>query len=715
MTKIMLVEDDKSLREIYSIRLAAEGYSIALAGDGEEALSVVVQEKPDLIIADVMMPKISGFDMLDILRSQPETKNIKVIMMTALSSDDQRQRSEALGAAKHLVKSQVGIEDVINAVHEVLGDAPNANAQANIDTAKAVSDLESKPATPVASTNSTVVEPASQDAPSAPEAPQGPIATPQNGDQSANFNQAPTTVPAAMYAQPVVGAVNNGMPAPQLVSLQTAPVMQSAPIMQQGAAQQITGMQPNVIPLQPGQVNLPQPNTVQSALAQNAVRLQMAGVNPSAEQVMQQANLQAIQSMYSQMTAQNSTLKPADRVLPNAQVAAIAAMQAAQQQNAAAVAPAPAPIQEEKKEKGASERVIQPLHDPFAEQQRDEMQKRMAAMLGEDADAEATPTTINTKTARNEKIEMKVPTAEQAAAAVPIDAAQIVQKAMPQTTADAAQSVQQAVAQGPVQQSTPQSEPSSQSPVQAALQAQATQAQANAAAATQAAPADQGEKQPDPTDLSKITVDTKIPSIDEIEDPGVDVTVKAAVPGYLSDLEDELSNDLADGVANDPNSMAARMSAELVGDEVTRAAQEKAEAEIAARKAEAEDLLKNPARQVKQTTVSPNIQSAAQPEEPEETAAPQTAAAPQAPIAPQAPAAAPQALVATPQAPVAPQAPAAAAAPAIPQPAQAAVAPQAPVTPQAPAAPQTATAPQAQQSAPQVIQTMGPQEMGALS
>ena len=704
MTKIMLVEDDKSLREIYSIRLAAEGYSIALAGDGEEALSVVVQEKPDLIIADVMMPKISGFDMLDILRSQPETKNIKVIMMTALSSDDQRQRSEALGAAKHLVKSQVGIEDVINAVHEVLGDAPNANAQANIDTAKAVSDLESKPATPVASTNSTVVEPASQDAPSAPEAPQGPIATPQNGDQSANFNQAPTTVPAAMYAQPVVGAVNNGMPAPQLVSLQTVPVMQSAPIMQQGAAQQITGMQPNVIPLQPGQVNLPQPNTVQSALAQNAVRLQMAGVNPSAEQVMQQANLQAIQSMYSQMTAQNSTLKPADRVLPNAQVAAIAAMQAAQQQNAAAVAPAPAPIQEEKKEKGASERVIQPLHDPFAEQQRDEMQKRMAAMLGEDADAEATPTTINTKTARNEKIEMKVPTAEQAAAAVPIDAAQIVQKAMPQTAADAAQSVQQAVAQGPVQQSTPQSEPSSQSPVQAALQAQA-----NATAATQAVPAGQGEKQPDPTDLSKITVDTKIPSIDEIEDPGVDVTVKAAVPGYLSDLEDELSNDLADGVANDPNSMAARMSAELVGDEVTRAAQEKAEAEIAARKAEAEDLLKNPARQVKQTTVSPNIQSAAQPEEPEETAAPQTAAAPQTP------AATPQAPVATPQAPVAPQAPAAAAAPATPQSAQAAVAPQAPVTPQAPAAPQTVAAPQAQQSAPQVIQTMGPQEMGALS
>ncbi len=122
MAKIMLVEDDKSLREIYGIRLVAEGYEVVSAGDGEEALALAVQSRPDLVISDVMMPKISGFDMLDILRSTPETKDIKVIMMTALSSEDQRQRGEALGADKYLVKSQVGIEDVINAVHEVLND-----------------------------------------------------------------------------------------------------------------------------------------------------------------------------------------------------------------------------------------------------------------------------------------------------------------------------------------------------------------------------------------------------------------------------------------------------------------------------------------------------------------------------------------------------------------------------------------------------------------
>lgn len=132
MQKIMLVEDDDNLREIYSIRLTAEGYQIVMAHDGEEALAVAVKERPDLIITDAMMPKISGFDMLDILRSTPEMKDIKVIIMTALSSEEQRARGESLGANRYLVKSQVGIEDVVNVVHEVLGDRP---AGANIQSA----------------------------------------------------------------------------------------------------------------------------------------------------------------------------------------------------------------------------------------------------------------------------------------------------------------------------------------------------------------------------------------------------------------------------------------------------------------------------------------------------------------------------------------------------------------------------------------------------
>ncbi|MBR5389301.1 response regulator [Candidatus Saccharibacteria bacterium] len=188
MTKIMVVEDDQSLREIYSIRLTAEGYEVVSAGDGEEALAIAVKERPDLVLSDVMMPKISGFDMLDILRSTPETKNIKVIMMTALSSDDQRKRGENLGADKYLVKSQVGIEDVISAVHEVLGGAagapmPNMPTPPEVPVdqqmptpqpAVAVDDPALAAAVP---TVAPVTAPAPVAAPEAPMTP--PVATPQ--------------------------------------------------------------------------------------------------------------------------------------------------------------------------------------------------------------------------------------------------------------------------------------------------------------------------------------------------------------------------------------------------------------------------------------------------------------------------------------------------------------------------------------------------------
>ena len=148
MSKIMVVEDDASLREIYSVRITAEGYEVVSAGDGEEALAVAVREKPDLILTDVMMPKISGFDMLDILRSTPETANIKVVMMTALSSEDQRQRGERLGADRYLVKSQVGIEDVVNTIHEVLGDKVTSSSAQSANSAVVPQVDNGQPANP---------------------------------------------------------------------------------------------------------------------------------------------------------------------------------------------------------------------------------------------------------------------------------------------------------------------------------------------------------------------------------------------------------------------------------------------------------------------------------------------------------------------------------------------------------------------------------------
>lgn len=126
MAKVLLVEDDNNLREIYEARLTAEGYDIVTAQNGEEALSVAKQQKPDLVISDVMMPRISGFEMLDILRNTDELKNTKVIMLTALGQTEDRGRADNLGADKYLVKSQVTLEDIVNAAKSLLSGEPGA-------------------------------------------------------------------------------------------------------------------------------------------------------------------------------------------------------------------------------------------------------------------------------------------------------------------------------------------------------------------------------------------------------------------------------------------------------------------------------------------------------------------------------------------------------------------------------------------------------------
>ena len=220
MTKILLVEDDKSLREIYGVRLLAEGYDIVSAGDGEEALAMAIKERPRLILSDVMMPKISGFDMLDILRSTTETKDVKVIIMTALSSEDQRKRGEQLGADKYLVKSQVGIEDVVRTVHETLGDLPGvgtnpvpvsqpahaydpvaptpqpASAAPQPVTRPDVSSLSPQPAAPTATPTAPVVNPLIQQHPQQAFAPV-PQPLPQPV-QTPTLQQQPATLPQPM-------------------------------------------------------------------------------------------------------------------------------------------------------------------------------------------------------------------------------------------------------------------------------------------------------------------------------------------------------------------------------------------------------------------------------------------------------------------------------------------------------------------------------------
>ena len=119
--KILLVEDDVSLSGVYRSRLEMEGFEVKEVNNGEDALSTAVSFKPDLILLDAMMPKISGFDVLDILRNTPATANIRIIMLTALSQPKDKERAESLGVDDYLVKSQVVIGDVVERVKYHLG------------------------------------------------------------------------------------------------------------------------------------------------------------------------------------------------------------------------------------------------------------------------------------------------------------------------------------------------------------------------------------------------------------------------------------------------------------------------------------------------------------------------------------------------------------------------------------------------------------------
>jgi DNA-binding response OmpR family regulator len=114
--RILLVEDDTALAAVYRSRLELEGFEIREVNNGEDALSAALDFKPNLILLDAMMPKISGFDVLDILRNTPETTGIKVIMLTALSQPKDKERAEALGVDDYLVKSQVVIGDVVERI-----------------------------------------------------------------------------------------------------------------------------------------------------------------------------------------------------------------------------------------------------------------------------------------------------------------------------------------------------------------------------------------------------------------------------------------------------------------------------------------------------------------------------------------------------------------------------------------------------------------------
>jgi DNA-binding response OmpR family regulator len=118
--KILMVEDDNSMAEVYIKRLEIEGFEVKRVDNGENALATAVEYHPDLIMLDVMMPKINGFEVLDILKNTPVTSQIKVIMLTALGQESDKEKAKSLGADDYLVKSQIVITEVVDRIKTII-------------------------------------------------------------------------------------------------------------------------------------------------------------------------------------------------------------------------------------------------------------------------------------------------------------------------------------------------------------------------------------------------------------------------------------------------------------------------------------------------------------------------------------------------------------------------------------------------------------------
>ncbi|MDD4333059.1 MAG: response regulator [Patescibacteria group bacterium] len=122
--KILLVEDDSFLREIIFKRLAKEGFVVTEAEDGEKALLAVDKEKFDLILLDILLPSINGFEVLQKIRSLEDenAKKVPVIMLSNLGEETDIKKAMEFGANNYLVKAHFTTEEIIEKIREELGE-----------------------------------------------------------------------------------------------------------------------------------------------------------------------------------------------------------------------------------------------------------------------------------------------------------------------------------------------------------------------------------------------------------------------------------------------------------------------------------------------------------------------------------------------------------------------------------------------------------------
>lgn len=119
--KIMIIEDDRFLSSLMKARLEKDGFGVMQAFDGEEAIQTLKQEIPNLIILDLIMPKVTGFEVLQTISITPQLEKVPVVILSNLAQDSDIQKARELGAREYFVKIKVSIDDLVGRIKSLVG------------------------------------------------------------------------------------------------------------------------------------------------------------------------------------------------------------------------------------------------------------------------------------------------------------------------------------------------------------------------------------------------------------------------------------------------------------------------------------------------------------------------------------------------------------------------------------------------------------------
>ena len=118
--KILIVEDDDFLRSLAVSKVTNEGHEVSVAADGEQAVEILKNETPDLILLDLMLPGISGFDVLAQVKQNPSMSETKVIVFSNLGADEDIMKAREIGADEYMVKSNFTLDELVAKIQDLL-------------------------------------------------------------------------------------------------------------------------------------------------------------------------------------------------------------------------------------------------------------------------------------------------------------------------------------------------------------------------------------------------------------------------------------------------------------------------------------------------------------------------------------------------------------------------------------------------------------------